>query len=171
MKNIENGVNRTFEVHERMGIMGRILVILASLLISGCGSSDEVTVSPNGDSSGTFYASAVLNRFDPGLNAERARGKELYLHYCVVCHGESGDGEGFNAYNLKTNFSVQPFDFTDPSGSAQATFAEIKTAIVDGGPAVKRSEYMPPWGATFSEYDSAGLADYVWYSLMKKERK
>ncbi|MCH8028240.1 MAG: hypothetical protein IID63_08985, partial [candidate division Zixibacteria bacterium] len=26
--------------------------------------------------------------------------KRLYLHYCSVCHGAEGKGDGFNAYNL-----------------------------------------------------------------------
>lgn len=171
MKKIEHGVNKTAAFHERIGNMGKILLLFASLSIMGCGSSDEETGSPNGDPSGAFYSLAVLDRFGDGVSAEMARGKDLYSHYCVVCHGESGDGEGFNAYNLKTNFGVQPFNFTDPPGAPQVTFVEIKKAIEGGGPAVNRSQYMPPWGATFSRYDLASLADYVWHSLMKKEIK
>ncbi|MEE9170069.1 MAG: c-type cytochrome [bacterium] len=33
------------------------------------------------------------------MYAER-KGKHLYAHYCAVCHGASGEGDGFNAFNL-----------------------------------------------------------------------
>lgn len=151
-------------------INGKALLVLTFLLIAGCGPSDEeeVYVYPNGDPSGTFYSLAVVNRFDPGLNLDMARGKELYFQYCVVCHGDSGDGKGFNAYNLKSNFGVQPFDFTDSDTAAQTTVDEIKKAITYGGPEVNKSQYMPPWGGVLSEYDLDSLTDYVWHSLMKQ---
>lgn len=152
-------------------VRGKILPFLAFLLIMGCGPSDEEVVFPNGDPTGAFYSLAVLNRFDSGLNREMARGKELYLENCAICHGESGDGKGFNAYNLNSNFGVQPFNFTDATAVARTTFDEVKKAVTYGGPAVKKSRYMPPWGSTFSKYDLACITDYVWHSLMKKKSK
>jgi hypothetical protein len=152
-------------------IKGKALLALTFLLIVSCGPSDEEVASPNGDPKGAFYSLAVLNRFDHGINREMARGKELYSQYCVICHGQSGDGKGFNAYNLKSNFGVQPFDFTDAAAVDQTTFDEIKKAITHGGPAVDKSQYMPPWGNVMSEYDLASLTDYVWHSLMNKKSK
>ncbi|MEE8381867.1 MAG: c-type cytochrome [Thermodesulfobacteriota bacterium] len=152
-------------------VPGKILLFLALLLIIGCGLADQEVVSPNADPAGTFYSLAVLNRFDPGLNPETARGKELYLQNCFICHGESGDGKGFNAYNLKSNFGVQPFNFTDSSAVAKTSFDAVIRAITYGGPAVNKSQYMPPWGSTFSAYDLACTSSYVWHSLMGKKSK
>lgn len=147
---------------------GNMLLPLAFLLAIGCGPSDEEVFSPNGDPSGTFYSLAVLHRYDPGLDAEKTRGKDLYVRKCAICHGESGDGKGFNAYNLKSNFGIQPFDFTDSEAVVRVSLDEVRKAIASGGRAVKRSQYMPPWGRTFSKYDLACLASYVWHSLMKR---
>lgn len=149
-------------------LKGKALFFLTLILMIGCGPSDEEEVDPNGDPTGTFYSLAVVNRFGTGINLEMARGKELYSRYCVICHGASGDGKGFNAYNLKSHFGVEPFDFTDSTAVAQTTVDEIKKAITYGGPAVNKSQYMPPWGGVLDEYDLACLTDYVRQSLMKQ---
>ena len=147
---------------------GIIFALIILSLIIGCGVSDEKPVYSYGEPSGPFYSLAVLQRFDPAMSPETARGREIFGQYCAICHGNSGDGKGFNAYNLKSNFGVQPFDFTDKTLVDQTTFAEVKRTIIFGGPEVNRSQYMPPWGFTFSEYDLACVASWVWYSLMKK---
>ena len=146
------------------------LFLITSLWI-GCGSSDNPNLYAGGDPKGTFYSLAVSNRFDTGQDAQKAIGKELYLSYCAVCHGESGDGQGLNAYNLKSQFGVQPLNFTDSAASSRISYDEVTKAIRGGGAAVNKSQYMHPWGATFSEYDLACLADYVWFGLMKMKDK
>jgi len=145
----------------RLAVQGKILLLLALWLIMGCGVSDEEVASPNGDPKGGFYSLAVLNRFESGLDAELARGKELYLSNCAICHGESGDGKGFNAYNLKSNFGIQPFDFTASNGLAQLSLDEVRKAITYGGPAVNKSQYMPPWGGLLKDQQIADLIAFV----------
>ncbi len=145
-------------------------VVLLAVVWLGCGSSsvNKETTVLYGDTTGTFYSLAIKNRFEAGENLEIVHGKELYQQYCVICHGESGDGNGFNAYNLKSNFGVQPFDFTDSSAVAQLLFDEIEKAVAFGGPAVGKSPYMPPWGETLNAYDLACLDNFVWHVLMRK---
>ena len=151
-------------------------LVIVFFLISGCKgrlsphSNDFSVAAVNGDVSGNFYSLSVLHRYEPGFNAETARGKEIYLQKCSICHGESGDGGGFNAYNLKTNFNVQPFNFTDITDSANVTFIAIQNTIAHGGGAVGKSLYMPPWSATLSDYDIDCVARYIWQSLMKKRK-
>ena len=40
----------------------------------------------------------------PGVEAPltyfQRQGQRLFLHYCAVCHGDRGAGDGFNAWNL-----------------------------------------------------------------------
>jgi mono/diheme cytochrome c family protein len=123
--------------------------------------TEDNVVHPYGDPESSFWSLAVVNRFEPGLNRDMARGKELYFQYCAICHGESGDGNGFNAYNLKSNFGIQPYDFTDSVANAQIKPDEFKMAIRNGGQAVSKSRYMPPWGGVLSDYDLACVTDYV----------
>ena len=53
-----------------------------------------------------------LIRNDPWIRytyAER-QGKQLFEQYCAICHGQSGEGDGFNAYNLNPK-TTQPGGF------------------------------------------------------------
>lgn len=154
-------LNRLIKRLQSKWIKGNALFILTFALISGCGPAEEQTAYPNGDPAGDLFLAAVVNRFEDGLNLYTATGKEIYTQYCVICHGASGDGSGFNAYNLKSNFNVQPFNFTDPAAVEQASLEEIKTAIKKGGVSVNKSQYMPPWGRVLSEYELVCIFDYV----------
>lgn len=163
---MESGIKDILRLRANAMVNWKVGLLFSLFFVFGCASSDEEKTSPNGDPSGTFYSLAVLDRFDHGISRETARGEALYSQYCVICHGEAGDGKGFNAYNLKSNFGVEPFDFTD--ATAQITFDDVKKAINYGGLSVNKSQYMPPWGATFTEYDLACITSYVWHSLIKR---
>ncbi|HYS78979.1 MAG TPA: cytochrome c, partial [Candidatus Dormibacteraeota bacterium] len=73
-------------------------------------------------------------------------GREVYRHYCQTCHGDTGAGDGFNAFNL----DPRPRDFSDPALLTK-TDADIRDAIRRGGAGVGLSALMPPWGRTLSE--------------------
>lgn len=73
-------------------------------------------------------------------------GREVYQHYCQTCHGDSGAGDGFNAFNL----DPRPRDFSGPAFQKK-TDADIRDAIHRGGAGVGLSPLMPPWGRTLSE--------------------
>ncbi len=73
-------------------------------------------------------------------------GREVYRHYCQTCHGDSGAGDGFNAFNL----DPRPRDFSEPAFQKK-TDADIRDAIRRGGAGVGLSPLMPPWGRTLSE--------------------
>ncbi len=73
-------------------------------------------------------------------------GRATYQHYCQTCHGETGAGDGFNAFNL----DPRPRDISDPAFQKKKTDAEFADAIVRGGAGVGLSPLMPPWGRTLS---------------------
>ena len=73
-------------------------------------------------------------------------GGEVYRHYCQTCHGDTGAGDGFNAFNL----DPRPRDFSDPA-LLKKPDADIRDAIRRGGAGVGLSPLMPPWGRTLSE--------------------
>jgi mono/diheme cytochrome c family protein len=73
-------------------------------------------------------------------------GNEIYRHYCQTCHGETGAGDGFNAFNL----DPRPRDLSDPALQKKKSDAELADTIRRGGAGVGMSALMPPWGHTLS---------------------
>jgi cytochrome c oxidase cbb3-type subunit 3 len=83
---------------------------------------------------------------DPVAESQ-ARGRKVYKHYCSICHGNEGQGDGFNSSNL----AVLPRDFTDPQFWRHATDEHLILAVSKGGPAVGKSVLMPAWGQTLTD--------------------
>lgn len=84
-------------------------------------------------------------------------GEKLFANYCSVCHGESGDGLGFNAYTLE----VKPRNFSDAEYMNELSDARIFETIGEGGRGVNKSVLMPVWGTTLSELEISFLVDYI----------
>jgi cytochrome c oxidase cbb3-type subunit 3 len=74
-------------------------------------------------------------------------GKETYRLYCQTCHGETGAGDGFNAFNLDPH----PRDISDPEFQKKKSDADLADVIRRGGSGAGLSALMPPWGKTLSE--------------------
>ena len=92
----------------------------------------------------------------PPPKGNPSQGKHIFNHYCAVCHGLSGKGNGVNADNLDPH----PSDLT--SSEVQGlTDAEIYEVIDKGGAAVELSVAMPPWGKTLSGDQIRDLLAYV----------
>jgi len=92
----------------------------------------------------------------PAPPADPATGKHLFRHYCAVCHGLSGKGNGVNADNLDPH----PADLTGEEVDT-LTDAEIYEVIEKGGAAVDLSAAMPPWGKSLSASQIRDLVAYV----------
>ncbi len=88
----------------------------------------------------TAAAKAPLDSYELRL------GKGTYRHYCQTCHGETGAGDGFNAFNL----DPRPRDLSDPAFQKKKSDAELADTIRRGGAGVGLSALMPPWGHTLS---------------------
>jgi len=88
---------------------------------------------------------ATLSR-PPEAPYELRLGRQTYAHYCQTCHGESGAGDGFNAFNL----DPRPRDLSDPGFQKSKSDADLTDAVRRGGAGVGLSPLMPPWGHTLS---------------------
>lgn len=84
-------------------------------------------------------------------------GKVTFTHYCQTCHGETGAGDGFNAFNLDPH----PRDLSDPEFQKKKSDAELADAIRRGGAGVGLSALMPPWGHTLSAGQVEELVLYL----------
>ena len=89
----------------------------------------------------------------PGMDERAiARGSEVFQRYCALCHGANGDGKGRAAPKYKptpANLVLSPYP------------DEYKELIIrNGGAAIGRSPYMPPWG---DELTSQQIRDVLAY--------
>jgi mono/diheme cytochrome c family protein len=91
------------------------------------------------------------------LPYEARRGKASFTHYCQTCHGETGAGDGFNAFNLDPH----PRDLSDPAFQKKKSDADLADAITRGGAGVGLSSLMPPWGHTLSARQIAEVVLYI----------
>lgn len=82
----------------------------------------------------------------PDGSYELRLGKALFRHYCQTCHGETGAGDGFNAYNL----DPRPRDLSEPAFQKRKSDTDLADAVRRGGAGVGLSPLMPPWEHTLS---------------------
>jgi len=83
-------------------------------------------------------------------------GKHVYNHYCAVCHGLTGKGNGVNADNLDPH----PANLTSSEVQGLSD-GEIYEVIEKGGAAVELSVAMPPWGRTLSGEQIRDVIAYI----------
>ena len=115
----------------------RLGIILAGTLVLGACS---------GKPAGKPAAAAPAPPPKP-MSYELRLGRATFQHYCQTCHGETGAGDGFNAFNL----DPKPRDLSDPAFQKKKTDADLADAIQRGGAGVGLSAMMPPWGRTLSK--------------------
>lgn len=80
------------------------------------------------------------------------RGALVYKAYCVVCHGEIGDG-------IARATKLYSADVLRISG--ELSTQELHDIIRLGGEAVGRSPYMPPWQDELSEEQTNDVVAYL----------
>jgi len=91
------------------------------------------------------------------LAYEARMGKVTFTYYCQTCHGETGAGDGFNAFNLDPH----PRDLSAPEFQKKKSDADLADAIRRGGSGVGLSALMPPWGHTLSDRQVSELVLYI----------
>jgi len=135
----------------RMRRVALALLTVAGVVIAG-------TACRNGKE--TVPADLLIDLFnrrnqEEGLTREQTDGKRLFVHYCATCHGDVGQGDGQNAYNL----DPKPPDFSESLKRHQPPYWR---QIVEGGSAaVGRSPQCPPWGPVLASSDLDALVAYL----------
>ena len=81
----------------------------------------------------------------------RDRGRELFLEYCAICHGEEADGQG-----VRRMLSSSATDFTDRAWRERSAPAYVFYIIREG----KQGTPMPSW-KVLDESESWDLVAYV----------
>lgn len=81
----------------------------------------------------------------------RDHGRELFLEYCAICHGEKADGRG-----VRRMLSSPATDFTDRAWQRRSVPAYIYYIIREG----KQGTAMPSW-KVLDESETWDLVAYV----------
>ncbi len=127
------------------------------LMLAGCGVKKSATSGAVPDTVRDSAAHAAAAPVEQPLSYEERQGKFLYGKFCAVCHGESGKGDGFNAFNL----DPKPRDFTNTAIMDGYTDERIAQAIAGGGRSVNKSPLMPTWGGRLNTREIAYLVRYL----------
>ena len=135
----------------------RLLIVpLFILLLAGChGNKPVAQVSSPKDTVQSGSSVIVV----PTLSYEERQGMHLYKKYCIVCHGEFGKGDGFNAFNL----DQRPRNFTDARYMNSLSNERLLETINQGGRGVNKSPLMPSWGNRLSKSEMEYVITYVRY--------
>jgi len=115
--------------------------------IAGCG--------PKTDPSGSLR----YNTGSDSITYEARLGRVLWLRYCTVCHGEKGQGDGFNAFNIEPH----PRNIADPAFKESVDDRRLKEIIRYGGTLRGGSPRMPAWGETLNDQDLTRIVKFIRY--------
>jgi mono/diheme cytochrome c family protein len=99
------------------------------------------------------------------LTPAQERGRALYEYYCYLCHGKTGNADGFNSYTLPT----PPAKFADAAFMATISDKQIKAVIKGGGPALGLSPDMPIWGGVLTDKQIDDVVAFI-RTLAKKTK-
>lgn len=152
----------------RCGVRSAIGVLVLAVLIipPGCGRArdsgtegvaeqgSKAETTPNENSVAGASQETPLPENDDGagekpvamMKFEEANGFEIYQRYCATCHGDAGDGQGFNAFNL----DPKPRSHIDKFARESVTDEELTRSIALGGAGRGKSPLMPRWGRTLN---------------------
>jgi len=89
-----------------------------------------------------------------------SRGRNIYLHMCVFCHGEDGDSGGAAVeylYPWPRDFRKGIFKFRSTPTGTLPRDEDIYRTIIKGVPGTS----MPAWGASLSPEDTWALVNLI----------
>lgn len=125
---------------------------LVLLLVTGCGGENR---SPD---AGPVYRSVPGLEIEPSpLGYEARRGALLFGKHCALCHGQRGQGDGFNAFNL----DPRPTNLADPARQSRLTPDHLREVIREGGRGVNLAATMPAYGTTLTVDEIEDLVAYI----------
>jgi mono/diheme cytochrome c family protein len=92
------------------------------------------------------------------LGYQEQFGFQLNNKYCAGCHDPESTPQRVSNYE---NLEVKPHPFTEGDAFNKMSDDDLIAIISHGGPALKRSGLMPPYGYTLSKNEIEALVSYV----------
>jgi len=134
-----------------MSVWKNLLILIVVSLAVFLGSLYGLAVEEQGGGPGKVLTVRELPEF------RITKGEVLYHRYCSFCHGDTGAGDGLNAYSIP----VKPRNFTDRAVIARRTDEELARGIRSGGPSLGLSQYMPAFEKTLSPVQVRYLIHFI----------
>ena len=100
----------------------------------------------------------IVRYFKDTHEAAMIRGKIVFMTYCILCHGVTGEGNGRAA----KIHNPRPADFT----KSVLPIEYFRMIVPRGGAAMGRSSAMPAWGDQLTEEQINDVTTYE-FSLRK----
>ncbi len=144
-------------------VLVSIFIILAMVLMD----LDNLAAStPEKKASGS-QTFVLPQKHTTSLTREEQRGQLSYVYYCALCHGNTGNADGFNSYNL----SIPAAKHSDATVMATLSDSQIQQIIRDGGPSLGRSPLMPPWGGILKDKELSDITAFIRTLALPQESK
>jgi cytochrome c oxidase cbb3-type subunit 3 len=137
------------------------LAVAVGVVAWECGSTRGPGTAHQAGTADSSFAAVTFSHGRTPVELSMVTGKVVFDRYCAICHGESGGGDGFNAYNVKAAYGVDPTAFSDSARMVSLADAQALKAIREGGGAVGKSAAMPGWGRTLSPGELADVWRYA----------
>ena len=147
-----------------------LLLLFISFLLFACETNKENIPTGLAPDSGKTEKETVLKEVDDIWSLydyDEREGKKLFEHYCSVCHGTKGKGDGFNSYNL----NPKPHSFADSSYMSKLSDSYLKQVISFGGQSMNKSVLMPAYSNTLSEVETDRVISFIRTLTEKDEQK
>jgi mono/diheme cytochrome c family protein len=130
---------------------------MALFVAGGCSRHKDGSAPAPAVATPVAVSAAPTPPVEPTLSYELRLGKQVFQHYCQTCHGETGGGDGFNAFNVEPH----PRDLSDPAFQKAKSNADLSDAIRRGGLGVGLTAMMPPWGKTLTPDQIDQVVGYI----------
>lgn len=99
-------------------------------------------------------AASLIDEVKSGMKSTKAKGMQIYMTRCVLCHGKYGEGNGRMKKVVK---NPSPADLT----ASRLPDDYLKKMISLGGQGVERSPQMPPWKDQLSKNEIDSVILYI----------
>ena len=136
----------------------RLVLTLSILLFSSAPAhaveaKDVQSAKITEECTGTETDDCIVRKFKDSPEASVIRGKIVYQHYCVLCHGVSAQGDG-RAAKIHT---PKPANLL----LSRVPPEYLSMIIRKGGEAMGRSNAMPPWGEQLTDEQIRDLVNHL----------
>jgi mono/diheme cytochrome c family protein len=135
-------------------------VVVLLLLFCSCGGKERpaTALMEKSDTVGRSGADTLqVTKASFTFSYTQEKGGRLFDRYCVICHGQHGEGDGFNAYNL----DPKPHSLADSAYVAAFSDEALSQVIALGGRGVNKSVLMPAYGWTLTKDQISYLVSYL----------